>query len=216
MMRVVGLGAGGHAKVLIDLLRLRGDVEIVGLTDPDPALWHTTVLDVPVLGDDHLLATLLSQGVRGAFIGVGGVGDNTPRQRLYGAARSMGFEIMTSIHPTAIIARSVVLESGVMIMAGAIINAGTHIDDNVIINTGAIVEHDCQISAHAHVAPGAVLSGGARVGEGAHIGAGAVVRQYLTIGARAIVGAGAVVTKDVPADTTVVGIPAKPLTRQDG
>jgi UDP-perosamine 4-acetyltransferase len=215
MMRVVGLGAGGHAKVLIDILRLRGEVEIVGLTDPDPTVWQTAVLDVPVLGDDNLLPTLLSQGVRGAFIGVGGVGDNTARQRLFEAARSIGFEIITSIHPTAIIARQVVLEAGVMIMAGAIINAGTHIDDNVIINTGAIVEHDCYIGAQVHVAPGAVLSGGVRVGEGAHVGAGAVVRQSLTIGARAIIGAGAVVTKDVPADITVVGIPAKPLIRQD-
>jgi UDP-perosamine 4-acetyltransferase len=215
MMRVVGIGAGGHAKVLIDILRLRGEVEIIGLTDLNPTLWTTSVASVPVLGDDHLLPVLFAQGVTGAFVGVGGVGDDTLRRRLYEQVRSIGFDMISIIHPGTIIAASAVIGAGVMIMAGATINPDAHLGDNVIINTGAIVEHDCQIGAHAHVAPGAVLSGGARVGEGAHIGAGAVVRQYLTIGPHAIVGAGAVVTKDVPAATTVVGIPARLLIRKD-
>lgn len=211
MMRVVGIGAGGHAQVLIDVLRLRGQCDIVGLTDSNSALWGTTVLGVPVLGDDSLLPMLREQGVEGAFIGVGGIGDNGPRRRLYEKATEIGFEVVPVIHPTAIIATRVTIGRGPIIMAGAIINAAARIGDNVIVNTGAIVEHDCVIGHHAHIATGARLASTVQVGEGAHIGIGASIRQCIRIGPNAIVGAGAVVVRDVLEGLTVVGVPARPL-----
>jgi UDP-perosamine 4-acetyltransferase len=210
-MRVVGIGAGGHAKVLIDVLRLHSKIEIVGLTDSAPELWHTSVLGVPVLGDDSLLPRLLAQGVRGVFIGVGGRGDNTPRRRLYEHVHGLGFQSIAIIHSMAVIASDVTIGLGPMIMAGAIVNPGVRICDNVIINTGAIVEHDCLIGNHVHVATGARLASTVRVGDGAHIGAGATIRQCITIGENAIVGAGAVVVKDVSPGSVVVGVPARSL-----
>ena len=48
------------------------------------------------------------------------------------------------------------------------------------------------------------------IGEDVWIGGGAIILGGVTIGDRAIVGAGAVVTRDVPADLTVVGNPARP------
>jgi acetyltransferase-like isoleucine patch superfamily enzyme len=50
-----------------------------------------------------------------------------------------------------------------------------------------------------------------RVCRGASIGSGAAILCGITIGERALIGAGAVVTKDVPADTTVAGVPARLL-----
>jgi UDP-perosamine 4-acetyltransferase len=75
------------------------------------------------------------------------------------------------------------------------------------------VEHDAVIEDHAHVATGARLCGGVRVGVGAHVGAGATVLQGVTVGNDAVVGAGAVVLRDVAPDTTVVGVPARAVTR---
>jgi UDP-perosamine 4-acetyltransferase len=209
-MRIVGIGAGGHAKVLIDILRLQGQTEIVGLTDRNQQLWGTRVSGVPVLGDDNVLMTLLPD-VRGVFIGLGGAGDNSPRRHLYEHAIALGFEIVAAVHPKAIIANDSVLGRGTVVMAGAIVNSGARIGDNVIINTGAIVEHDCEIGNHAHIATGARLAGGVRVGEGAHVGVGASVRQGITLGETAVVGAGAAVVDDVPAGVTVVGVPARPM-----
>ena len=213
MIRVVGLGAGGHAKVVIEILRLMGGYELVGLLDPKRELWGTGILGIRVLGDDDLLPKLYNQGVRHAFIGLGTTGDTRARRRLYEKAHRQGFQIVQAIHPQAVIGPSVEIGHGPTIMAGAVINAAVRLGDNVIVNTGAIIEHDCVIGDHVHIATGARLASTVYVGEGAHIGLSASIRQCIHIGRNAIVGAGAVVVDDVPDSVVVVGVPARILRR---
>ena len=182
------------AKIVIEILQLVGEHELVGLLDPRQVkLWGTEVLGVPVLGDDDRLPELYAQGVRGAFIGLGTVGDAVPRRRLYEKACRQGFQIVQAIHPQAVISPSAQIGNGPTIMAGAVINAAVKLGDNGIVNTAAIVEHDCAISDHVHIATGARLASTVRVGDGAHIGLGACIRQCVDVGKNAIVGAGAVV-----------------------
>lgn len=208
-MKIIGLAAGGHAKVIIEILRLTEDPELTGLLDPKRELWNTQVLGVTVLGDDDLLPDLYSQGVRHAFIGLGSIRDTEPRKALYKKARRLGFQIVVAIHPNAVISSSAVIGDGATIMAGAVINAEARLGDNVIVNTGAIVEHDCIIGSHVHIATGARLASTVRVGDGAHIGAGATIRQSINIGANAVVGIGAVVVDDVSPAIVVAGVPAR-------
>lgn len=207
-MKVVGIGAGGHARVLIDALRLCG-AEVVALTEANEALWNREIAGVRVAGGDDFWPKLLDAGVRHAFIALGSVDSSRARRTVYERAMSAGFEIVSVVHPRAVVASSARLGIGVQILAGSIVNADAIIGDNVIINTAAVVEHDCVIGNHAHIATGARLAGAVRVGEGAHIGIGAAVRQHITIGAEAIVGAGAAVVRDVPPGVTVVGVPAR-------
>jgi UDP-perosamine 4-acetyltransferase len=215
-MRVVGIGAGGHARVVIEILCLSRGYELTGLLDPRRELWGDRVLGVPVLGNDDLLPGLYAQGVHHAFIGLGGTGDTRPRRRLYELARGLGFEIVAALHPQAVISPSAKLGHGPTVMAGAIINASARLGDNVIVNTGAIVEHDCVIGNHVHIATGAKLAGGVTVADGAHIGIGATIRQGIRIGQGALVGAGAVVVEDVPDGVVVAGVPARVIRRVDG
>lgn len=205
----VGLGAGGHARVVIEILRAIGGFELAGLLDANPVLWGTKMLDVPVLGDDKLLPELRAKGIRHAFIGLGAMENARARRKLYEHARQLGFEMVMAIHPRALVSPSATLGQGATIMAGAVINAVVRLGNNVIVNTGAIVEHDCVVEDHAHIATGARLAGGVHVGEGAMVGVGASVRQCLRIGRNSVVGAGAAVVSNIPDHTVFVGVPAR-------
>jgi sugar O-acyltransferase (sialic acid O-acetyltransferase NeuD family) len=207
-IKVIGLGAGGHAKVVIEILRHNNLYELVGLLDPSPKLFDNHVLDIPVLGGDDLLPELLGKGIRSFFMGLGSIGDSRPRQRLFDLACQHELKPVHVIHPQSIISASAEFGEGIAVMASAVINACVRLGANVIVNTGAIVEHDCIIGDHVHIATGAKLASTIKIGNGAHIGAGATVLQRVRVGENAIVGAGAVVTSDVPANETVVGCPA--------
>lgn len=203
------LGAGGHARMLLECLLSLPDVEIAGILDPAFSLKGSDLCGVPVLGDDGLLGELAGQGVSHFVVGVGGVGNNLPRKKLFESALGKGLVPLEVRHPTAILSPSVARGNGCQFLPGGIVNTGVVLGANVIVNSGAIIEHDCVLGDHVHVATGAKLAGGVRVGEGAHIGAGATLRQGVVIGEFAIVGLGAAVVKDVPPQVTVMGVPAK-------
>jgi sugar O-acyltransferase (sialic acid O-acetyltransferase NeuD family) len=196
--------------VLIEILQAMGTLEITGLLDVDPKLWKSQQLGIIVLGSDELLPELFD-GIRQVFIGVGSTGESNLRRHLFAKAQHLGFVVIPCIHPRAVISPSATFGEGPNVMAGAVVNSAARIGANVIVNTGAIIEHDCKLQNHSHVAPGARLGSAVTVGEGAHIGIGASVRQCIRIGRNSVVGAGAAVVSDVPDDTIVVGVPARPL-----
>lgn len=207
-MNLIGFGAGGHCRVVLDAIRAGGEHDVIGLLDADQAREGTALDGVRVLGGDDQLAQLTSRPL-GFFIGMGSVGDPGLRMKLFAMAVAAGLTPAIIVHPRATVSPSATLGGGTVVFAGAVINAGTRIGANVIVNTGAIVEHDCSVGDHAHIAPGARVLGAVHVGEGAHVGAGATIRQGLSVGPRGIIGIGAAVVRDVAAGTTVVGIPAK-------
>jgi UDP-perosamine 4-acetyltransferase len=204
---VIIVGGGGHAKVLIDILRLRA-VPIIGIVDADPGQQGMNILGIPVIGNDDTVSQHAAADIL-LVNGLGSVGPTDRRQALFEEFKRRGYRFSSVIHPSAIIASDVAVGEGVQVMAGAIIQPGTSIGSNVIVNTRAAVDHDCRIEDHVHLAPGVVLSGNISVGAGAHIGTGATVIQGVKIGRGAVIGAGSLVLNDVPEKTTVVGAPAK-------
>lgn len=203
--RLVFIGGGGHAKVLIDTAEACGRFRIEGILDPSIRK-NRKVAGYPVLGSDSML-----EGLKGVSLvnGVGTVRASGKRKVAYERCKRMGFEFPVLVHPKAYITKTAKLEEGVQILAGAIVNSHASIGRDSIINTRAIIEHDCRIGPHVHVATGAILGGGVTVGECSHIGMGSRVLQGVRIGRRATVGAGAVVTRDVKDGKTVVGVPAR-------
>lgn len=216
-VRCLILGGGGHARVLIDSLLSGGGVaEHYGVLDKDRSLWGKEVLGVRVLGGDELLPEQVRQGATHFVVGVGSVGDNGSRRRLFELGLTHGLMPVTVRHPSAICSQWAKVGEGSALFPGAIINAGAIIGVNVIVNSGSIVEHDCVVGDHVHVATGSRLCSTVCVGVGTHIGAGATVRQGIAIGEGAIVGAGSVVVKDVAPWAVVVGVPARILRLREG
>ncbi len=204
------LGGGGHAKVLIDCLKAGMICAPLAVLDKEQSNWGKEILGVPIWGGDELLPEVIKQGANCFMVGVGSIGDFSTRRFLFELGISMGLTPLTVIHPSAQCSPWASVGPGSMLFPGSIVNAGARLGANVIINSGAIVEHDCLVEDHVHVATGARMASGVRVGLGAHLGIGSTVRQGLTIGSGALVGAGAVVVRDVPAQETVMGVPARP------
>ena len=208
LKQILIVGGGGHARVLIDLIRSTGEYEISGILEQQLEE-GTLVSDIPVQGTDDLLPELYKNGVRNACIGIGSTADNSRRMKLYELVKHIGFSVPPLIHPRAIISKQVKVADGAQIMAGAIVQTDSLIDENTIINTGAIVEHDCRIGKHAHICPGVIVSGGATIEDNVFVGVGATIIQGIKIGSNAIVAAGAVVISDVPNNSKVMGVPAR-------
>lgn len=199
------LGAGGHAKVLLEVLHLTG-VPVAGVCDPGLAgrgekFWR----DVPVLGNDDAVKHFAPDQVL-LVNGVGHLPRKDVRFRLHEHWSRLGYQFASLIHPTASHSSTTHLAAGVQIMAGSIIQADTQLGEACIVNTAATIDHDCSIGPHVHFAPGTTVCGGVTVGAHAFIGAGAVVSPGLRIGERAIVGAGSVVLRDVPAESFIAGL----------
>jgi sugar O-acyltransferase (sialic acid O-acetyltransferase NeuD family) len=210
--KCVVLGAGGHAKVVIDALMESGAAIVDCIIDADIRRWGTDLWGIPIIGGEEQLADLPGMGVTHFVIGVGTVGNFSPRINLCRLGVAHHLIPLRVIHPSAVCSPRAKILAGTVVFAGSIINADASIGEYAIINTGAIVEHDCLIGDHSHVATGAKLAGNVYVGQAVMIGAGAVIKQGVSIGDGALVGAGAVVIKDVEPGSAVAGVPAKPLT----
>ncbi|MBF0428958.1 MAG: NeuD/PglB/VioB family sugar acetyltransferase [Magnetococcales bacterium] len=209
------LGAGGHARVIVDLLEQAGWLSHVRgvLALEVTALERERLFaTLPWLGGDEFLLNCSPEETQ-LVNGIGSIGKSGLRMEAFMRSRAMGFAFVSLIHPGAMVSAGVRLGEGVQIMARGVVQTGAVLAENVLVNTGAIVEHDCMLNAHVHVATGAVVCGGVRVGYGTHIGCGAVVKQGIEIGSHAVIGAGAVVVRDVRDGVVVVGCPAREIER---
>jgi UDP-perosamine 4-acetyltransferase len=210
---LIVLGAGGHARVLISVLKTL-NMDILGITDLAPAKIGDMINGITVLGDDDNILHYSPDSIE-LVNGIGSISSTDKRKTIYEKFKYHGYSFANIIHPSAIIMDNVQLGEGVQIIAGAIVQTASVIGDNTIINTGAIVDHDCIIGEHVHIAPGAVLSGGVHIGARSHIGTSATVIQGVKIGCNTIVCAGAVVIEDIPSGVKALGIPAKLIERRE-
>jgi sugar O-acyltransferase (sialic acid O-acetyltransferase NeuD family) len=202
-------GASGHAKVVIDIVERQGLYEVAFLIDDDPVLRGKDFFGHRVLGGREALLPQRGR-ISKAIVAIG---SNRARMAVATWLRTNGFSLATAVHPSAQLARGVVVGDGTVIMAGAVVNPDSRFGDNVIVNTQASVDHDCVVGDGAHLAPGSTLCGSVVVGHCTFVCAGATVIPNLRVGSNAVVGAGAVVVRDVADDTLVAGVPAQILRR---
>lgn len=202
-MNLLIIGAGGHAKVVIDVARAAGFEPIAAL---DPAAVGEICNGVEVTGSDSLAPEFFARGTRMAAVAVG---DNRLRCRIAERLQAIGFTFPRLVHPSAVVSGSAKIGNGTIVMCNAVVNADASVGDFVIVNSAAIVEHDCVLGRGAHVAPGTRLGGGVRIGCCALMGIGSVARPRSTVGDYAVVGAGSTIISDIPAGCIAMGSPAR-------
>jgi len=196
---VIIIGAGGHAKVIADMIIKSGNF-LLGFLDDNKKI-SETVLGYPILGK---LEDIYKFYKTAKFII--GIGDNYTRKQI---ADKYEVEWHMAIHPNAVIAMDVSLGEGTVVMANAAINPSAKIGKHCIINSGAIVEHDNEIGDYVHISPNAATGGTVKIGDLTHLGIGATVKNNISICGECIIGAGAVVVRDILEKGTYVGIPAR-------
>lgn len=199
---VVIIGAGGHAKVVIDTLTSAG-YNVSAIYDDDPKKQGTRFLDIPIQGPINE-AFIKSKGSEPAVIGIG---DNLVRKKI--AERLPGMKWATAVHPYSYVASSAIIGPGSVVFAGAILQPYCEIGSHCIINTGAMVDHDCLIGDFVHIAPGNRIAGNVTLGAGVFLGIGCSVIPGIKVGEWTVVGAGAAVVRDIPAKVTAIGVPAR-------
>jgi UDP-N-acetylbacillosamine N-acetyltransferase len=206
-------GAGGHAKVVAEIVNLLGRRKIVAFID-DAAHGEGTkekFLGIRLISDRQDLASLLRRNRPEIVIAIGNC---STRIRLAAQAQSIGFKLCEPlVHPAAVVSSSATLGRGTVVLAGAVINAAAALGENVIVNTCASVDHDCAIEDGVHICPGARLAGDVSVEHGAWVGLGAAVIEKVRIGKGAMIGAGAVVVGDIPANVLALGCPARVIAK---
>ena len=199
MGRMIVLGAGGHAKVVISTLRAMGHT-VEGVFDDSESLIGKEVLGVRILGTSRDAATFQCDG---AIIAIG-----NPRVRKK-IAENLPLHWEVAIHPSATLDASVRIGKGTVVFAGAVIQPDVEIGEHAVVNTCAHLDHDCWMGDYSHLAPGAALAGQVAIGEGTMIGIGASVIQCKSIGSWSMVGAGAAVVQDLPDHVLATGVPAR-------
>lgn len=190
---VIIIGAGGHGKVISDIVRTSGD-NFVGFLDDSTEGSNIigTVSACVELTDNYFIVA---------------IGNNKIRRHIVNQYNNLKF--YTAIHPNAVVSRSAKIGEGTVVMPGSVINADAIIGKHCIINTCSSIDHDCRIGDFVHAAVGSRLCGTVSVGPETWIGAGATVSNNISICGHCMIGAGAVVIDNIDKSGTYVGVPVR-------
>lgn len=192
MKKIFICGAGGHGLVVADIARSIGYEDIVFVDDAKEK--YLCYDDIKEHNKTDIVVA---------------IGDNNIRKKVFKQLVTDGFNIVTLIHPGAVISQSVFIGKGTVVMPGVVINANTQIGDGVILNSSCVVEHENIIEDFVHISPNASLAGNVKIGEMTHIGIGSSIIQNIDIGNNSIIGAGSVVLNDINDFKVAYGVPAK-------
>jgi acetyltransferase EpsM len=196
-------GCGGHAKVILDILRCQGKSVKAFVDDHPPEFDH--IHGIPILHSQ----LALSQITTDSSSWIVAIGNNRIRKSIVEILESQGYSFSTAIHPSAQIAMGVQIGAGTVIMANSVINTDSILGNHIIVNTGSTIDHDCNINHYSHIAPGCNLCGNVKLGVGVLLGVGTHVCPSTEIGDYTVCGAGSVVIDSLPSWCVAYGCPAK-------
>jgi UDP-N-acetylbacillosamine N-acetyltransferase len=187
-------GASGHGLVVSDIAKACGYDDIIFIDD----------------GENSYLTFEQIKNNKNIPIAFG-IGENNTREKLFKRVQKNCFEIITLVHPSAIISPSASIASGTVVMPNVVVNAKATIGSGVILNSSCVIEHECIIEDFVHVSPNVALAGVVKIGKFTHIGIGSSVIQCITIGEHTIIGAGSVVVNNINDFKKAYGNPCREI-----
>ncbi len=205
--KIVLVGSGQHARVVLYNIREQGKYEVACFLDSDKSKTGQMYEGHIVAGTYDDLDTIKEKyGTNKFFIAFGNM---KYRRRVFDHFVQTGWEAVNIIHPDAVVSKDAVIGKGVLIECGCLITPNPVIGDNVVVNTGSQVNHDNVVEDHVYIASGVVLSGGVTIHENTLIDDGVIITLVTSVPKDSIVGAGAVITKTFDRPGIYYGNPAK-------
>jgi len=203
------VGAGGLGKEIAVLIGQINQVQkkwnLVGFFD-DALPPGSKVLSLPILGN----IDAVNQSARNVVIAIG---NPSVKAAIVKKLTSKSLKFPVLVHPSVSLGQEITIGEGSIICAGSVLTVHVTIGNHVLINLNTTIGHDVVVGDYSSIMPGAHLSGFVKIDRFAFIGTGTSILQDVHIDEYAIVGAGAVVNRDVKANMTVVGVPAREIPR---
>ena len=208
MKKLIVYGAGEFGSLIANVLSYHDDLQIVAYGDDDPQKTADHIDGTPVFGQKDLLNFAEQNSIK---LAITAIGNNTVRAEKFNLLKNTGFQMISIVHPQALIDTKVSYGDNVIIEMGTAIHTHSKIGNNVFLGGEALIGHHNIIGDHVLVGGNVSFGGSVVVEDYVSLGVGASIKPGIRLGKGSVIGVGAAVIKDVEPGTTVVGVPAKPI-----
>ena len=208
MKKLIVYGAGEFGSLIANVLSYHDDLQIVAYGDDDPQKSADHIDGTPVFGQEDLLDFAKQNNIK---LAITAIGNNNVRAEKFNLLKNTGFQMISIVHPQALIDTKVSYGDNVIIEMGTAIHTHSKIGNNVFLGGEALIGHHNIIGDHVLVGGNVSFGGSVVVEDYVSLGVGASIKPGIRLGKGSVIGVGAAVIKDVEPGTTVVGVPAKPI-----
>lgn len=207
--KIVIYGNGQYARLLLQMMRDEGLVEIVAFAADEQFITQRTLFGLNVVAFENVDAEFPPDRFD-MMVAIGAVRVRD-RKRMFDKARSKGYRLANYVAARANTYSDLVLGENNIVFPGAYLGPGGRLGDNNMIRPNCYVGHDFQIGNHNYIAPGCNIAGYSSIGDLCYIGIGTTTIQGLTIADETLIGAGSLVLRSTEPQSKYYGSPARKM-----